>query len=85
MRAHECELPDSPLKPPNELLSQKSNGEGAFDFDGVLDDEDGDCKDEFTPASICSDAEHSDVDSFYKSKTSLGTAVEYRPVWVSRL
>ena len=50
------QLPGSPAKPPNQLLSRKSDGEGVFDFDGVLD-----CKEEFT----YDHAVDSDVDSFY--------------------
>ena len=64
MRVHKSKLPDSPAKPPNALLSRKADGEGVFDFDGVLERE-SDCQHEFTQASICSNAKHSDVDSFY--------------------
>ena len=65
MRVHKSKLPDSPVKPPNALLSRKSDSEGVFDFDGVLQREDDGTTHEFAPASICSNAEHSDVDSFY--------------------
>ena len=64
MRVHKSKLPDSPVKPPNALLSRKSDGKGVFDFDGILERE-ADCKEEFTPASICSNAKRSDIDSFY--------------------
>ena len=60
MRVHKSLLPNSPAKPPNALLSRKSDGEGVFDFDGVLQREE-----EFSPASPGSNAERSDVDSYY--------------------
>jgi len=44
------------VKPSNQLLSRKSDGEGVFDFDGVLDREDN------FNYEIALD---SDVDSFY--------------------
>ena len=49
-------MPDSPAKPPNQLLSRNSNGEGVFDFDGVLDVEE-----DFNYEMEV----HSDVDSFF--------------------
>ena len=64
MRVHKSKLPDSPAKPPNALLSRKADGEGVFDFDGILEREDK-FQHDFTQASICSNAKHSDVDSFY--------------------
>ena len=54
MRVHKSLLPNSPAKPPNALLSRKSDGEGVFDFDGVLQREE-----EFSPASPGSNAERS--------------------------
>lgn len=44
MRVHEQRLPDSPVKPPNQLLSRHSRteGDGVFDFDEVLYWEDND-------------------------------------------
>ena len=56
VRTHEQQLPGSPAKPPNQLLSRRSDGEGVFDFDGVLDTED-----DF----VVERGFHSDVDSFY--------------------
>ena len=56
VRTHLNELPDSPIKPPNQLLSRKSDGEGVFDFDGVLDSEDN--------LNVGGELD-SDVDSFY--------------------
>ena len=56
IRTHQQELPDSPIKPPNQLLSRKSDGEGIFDFDGVLD-----CEDNCDMVGNLD----SDVDSFY--------------------
>jgi hypothetical protein len=56
IRTHEQQLPDSPAKPPNQLLSRNSNGEGVFDFDGVLEVEE-----DFNYESVVD----SDVDSFY--------------------
>ena len=50
------QLPGSPAKPPNQLLSRKSDGEGVFDFDGVLE-----CEEEFT-FDLAVD---SDADSYY--------------------
>jgi hypothetical protein len=55
VRTHE-HLPGSPAKPPNQLLSRRSDGEGVFDFDGVLDTED-----DF----VVEGGFHSDDDSFY--------------------
>ena len=56
IRTHEQHLLGSPVKPPNQLLSRKSDGEGVFDFDGVLEQED----DLNFEGGI-----HSDIDSFY--------------------
>ena len=63
MRVHKSKLPDSPAKPPNALLSRKSDGEGVFDFGGILERED-DGRHGFAQSN-CSHGERSDVDSFY--------------------
>ena len=49
-------LPGSPAKPPNQLLSRRSDSKGVFDFDGVLDSEDD---------VVVEGGFHSDIDSFY--------------------
>jgi hypothetical protein len=53
------------VKPPNQLLSRKSDGEGVFDFDGILDRED-----DFN-YEIALD---SDVDSFYSDAAAFDHA-----------
>ena len=63
MRVHKQQLPDSPVKPPNQLLSRHSttDGDGVFNFDEVLYREDEE------HISVASDA-----DSYYSDAGIVG-------------
>lgn len=63
MRVHKQQLPDSPVKPPNQLLSRHSttDADGVFDFDEVL------YREEEEHISVASDA-----DSYYSDAGIVG-------------